>query len=218
MRPIRLVLVDDHEILLHSLQSWLKDKEDIHVVGVARTAEDAIPLARELKPDVILFDVDMPGRSSFDVASMVRGVNPTIRLAFLSAYPSDLYIERAIDAGAVGYIFKGESPDILVEGIRRIAAGERYFSPRVRERIVVDASGVRPVAGAERTRLSLLSDRELEVLRLVAAGLTSKEIAATLHLSPKTVDNHTQRIMEKLNIHGRAELVRFAIREGCVQP
>lgn len=218
MRATTIVLVDDHEILLATLQSWLGSVENLRVVGVARLAEDAIPLVRSEKPDVIVFDVDMPGRSPFDVAKLIRGISPNTKLMFLSAFYSDLYIERALDCGASAYVTKGESPSMLLDAIARVGQGESFFSPRVRERLIVEPNGGVRTAGTGKTRLSTLSDREREVLQLVARGLTGKEVASTLHLSPKTVDNHTQRIMEKLDLHGRAELIRFAIREGCVQP
>ncbi len=213
--PVTVMLVDDHGLVRDSLAAWLHAQPDLTVVATAPTAEDGLNGALEHRPDIIVFDIDMPGRISFDVAKTLRSRLPNTRIAFLSAFFHDHYIEQALSVEAAGYITKGESPDTVAQAIRTISAGGAYFSPEVQDRIVVDSRGVH--LGTAKTRASTLSPRELEVLRYIARGLSKKEIGATMHISVKTVDNHSTSLMAKLDLHDRVELTRFAIREGLAE-
>jgi DNA-binding NarL/FixJ family response regulator len=168
-----------------------------------------------LQPDIVLLDIDMPGMAAFDAARTIRLRSPRTRLAFVSAHFHDRYIEQALGVGAMGYITKGEPPETVARAIRSIAGGGAYFSPDVQARIVIDVSGPR-LADQQRTRVSILTAREQEVLRYLASGLAKKEIAETMNLSVGTVNNHAANLMKKLDIHDRVELTRFAIREGIV--
>jgi DNA-binding NarL/FixJ family response regulator len=212
---ISILLVDDHALLRDTLQDRLQKEPDMVVVATASDAGAAADLVAEHRPDVVIMDIDMPGQSCFDAARRIKQATPDTNIIFLSAFFHDSYIESALAAQATGYITKDEPPEVIVAAIRRAAAQLAYFSPRVQSRIVVDERGVHLAGG--RSRASLLTARELEVLRYLARGLPKKEIASTMDLSVKTVSRHTENLMEKLDIHDRVELARFAIREGLAE-
>ena len=216
MENIRVLLADDHALVRTMLGERLQRESCIEVVGVTGTADQALTLAREQKPDVVILDIDMPGASSFEVARTLISERSDVRVLFLSAYMHDHYIEQALQVGAVGYLTKAEPPENVLTAIREVASGGAYFSEDVRRRLVFDADGPRLQRSA-RSRVSLLSARELEVLRHLARGLSKKEIASLLSVSVKTVEGHTEKLMRKLDIHDRVQLSRFAIREGLVE-
>lgn len=210
-----VLLVDDHGLVRDSLAAWLHAQPDLVVIATSADAEAGLEAALRHTPDVVVFDIDMPGRTSFDVAKTLQARLPNTRVAFLSAFCHDRYIEQALAVRAAAYITKSESPDVVADAIRAVAAGNAYFSPEVQDRIVVDSRGI--TLNTERTRASTLSPRELEVLRFIARGLSKKEIGAAMHISVKTVDNHSTSLMSKLDVHDRVELARYAIREGLVE-
>lgn len=215
-QPISIVLVDDHALLRETLRDRLEKEIEMTVVGTADNAGDAVELVASLEPDVLVMDIDMPGQSCFDAAKKARAASPKTRVIFLSAFFHDRYIESALASEATGYVTKDEPPDTILNAIRRVASDLAFFSPKVQSRLVIDAKGVR--LGEENlSRASRLTTRELEVLRYLARGLPKKEIAAVMHVSVKTVSRHTENLMEKLDIHDRVELARFAIREGLAE-
>lgn len=215
-RVVRVVLADDHTLVREALSTHLSDAPDVEVVGVAPDAESALTIAAHERPDVVVFDIDMPGRLVFDVATRLRSLLPRTRVLFLSAFRHDQYIRRALESGALGYLTKGDSMDHLVAAVRRVAAGKMVFSPEIEARLTLDING--PTLRADRaTRLGLLTPREIEVLTYISRGMSKKEVAATVHLSVKTVENHCTSLMSKLDIHDRVELTRFAIREGLTE-
>lgn len=218
MRPIRVLCVDDHSFLVEGLKARFGLERDIEFVGWMPTAEGLVGEAKRLRPDVILLDIEMPGPDSFDAAAELHRLLPESRVVMLSAYVRDQYISAAVKAGAWGYFSKSDTADDIVEGIRKIAHGEFAFSPAVRERCQVPATSRRGRPEPPKTRLDGLTPRETEVLRLIGRGLSRREIADLIKRSPKTVDGHRESIMQKLDIHDRGELVRFAIREGIVEP
>lgn len=213
---ISILLVDDHALLRETLRDRLSREQGFLIVATANNASDAIRLAREHVPQVVVMDIDMPGQSCFDAAKTIKRGSPETQVLFLSAFFHDRYIESALAAQASGYITKDEPPEVIVRAIRHAAAEVAYFSPRVQERLVVDEKGVH-LADANKSRGSLLTQRELEVLRYIARGLPKKEIAQIMHVSVKTVSRHTENLMEKLDIHDRVELARYAIREGLAE-
>lgn len=215
-KPISLLLVDDHALVRTMLADRLANEPDVQVVGSVENASAAVTIAIKQKPDVILMDIDMPGLICFDAARMIKKIHPRTCIIFLSAFFHDRYIEQAFEVEAEGYLTKTEPPESVIAAIRAVAAGKSYFSPEVQSRIVIDTDGVRLV-NTKRSRASTLSERELEVLRYLARGLAKKQIAETMHISIKTVSNHTSHIMDKLDIHDRVELSRFAIREGLAE-
>lgn len=216
-RPITVLLVDDHALVRNTLSAWLRQTGRFEVVGTAADADTAVTEAIRLQPDVVVMDIDMPGLLAFDAARVIRSRTPGTRILFLSAYFHDRYIEEALNVEASGYIGKGQPPERVAEAIATVASGGVSFAPEVQSRIVIDQSGLH-LAGTGRTRTSTLTPRELEVLRYVARGMAKKDIAKTMHLSVKTVDNHCTSLMTKLDIHDRVDLARFAIREGLAEP
>jgi len=215
-RTISVAMIDDHALVRSTLASWLASTPDIRVVAEASSADEGLAAIFELKPDVVLLDIDMPGLLAFEAARTIHVRLPDTRIRVLSAFLHDHYVEQALAVEASGYLTKGEPPAALAEAIRAVAGGGVFFSPDVQARIVIDSSGAR-LANGPQTRLSTLTPRELEVLRYVARGLSKKEIAQVMHLSAKTVDNHSTSLMSKLDIHDRVDLARFAIREGLAE-
>lgn len=212
-KPIRAILADDHALVRSTLANWLRGTTDIQVIAEVKTAEEALNECIRVPPDVLVMDIDMPGLSCFDAARTIGARCPNVRVVFLSAFMHDRYIEEALAVGASGYVTKGQPPQAVTDAVRAAATGGTYFVPEVQARLVVDSNGVR-LSGRPQTRISMLTPRELEVLRYIARGMSKKEIADTIHLSVKTVDNHSTSLMSKLDIHDRVELTRFAIREG----
>ncbi len=217
MNPIRILVVDDHALVRSMLADRLNREPGLEVAGAASTADEAFDLVLKTSPDVVLMDIDMPGLICFDAARRMTAARPSTRILFLSAFTHDHYIEQALSVGALGYITKTEPPDVIVSAIRKVSENISYFSEAVRSRIVHDERGVR-LAAPPQTRASKLTSREVEVVRYLARGLSKKEIAHVMHLSIKTVDKHTCNLMDKLDIHDRVELARFAIREGLAEP
>jgi DNA-binding NarL/FixJ family response regulator len=216
VRPVSVVLADDHALVRSTLASWLNATGEINVVADVGDADAAVDAALAHRPDVIILDIDMPGLLCFDAARAIKARCPSTHIIFLSAFFHDRYIEDALAVEASGYVTKGESPKSIVEAIRIAVSGGAYFSPEVKTRLVIDRGGV-SLATKKATRSGLLTAREIEVLRYIARGMAKKEIAATMHLSVKTIDNHCTSIMNKLDIHDRVDLARFAIREGLAE-
>ncbi|MDX2131600.1 MAG: response regulator transcription factor [Planctomycetota bacterium] len=213
---IRVMVVDDHALVRRSLGQLLSQSTDLQTVAECATGDEAITQALRHHPDVVVMDVDMPGVAAFDAARTILARSPGTRIVFLSAFSHDRYIEAALAAGAMGYLTKGESPESVARAVRAVARGKTAFSAEVQSRLVIDSEGVR-LAPQVQSRVTALTDREVEVLRYVAQGLSKKEIAKVMHLSVKTVENHSWSMMKRLGIHDRVELTRFAIREGLVE-
>ena len=216
-RPIRVLCVDDHSFLVEGLAARFELERDLEFVGSLRSAERLVDAAREKRPDIVLLDIEMPGTDPFVAADDLRRAFPEVRTIFLSAYVRDHYISAAVKAGAWGYFSKSEDAAAIVEGIRRVADGEFAFSPKVQERCRPAAGSTRAGVEPPPTKLDALTAREQEVLRLIGRGMSREEIARTMCRSPKTVDGHREAIMQKLGVHDRGELVRYAIREGLVE-
>jgi len=214
-RTVSILIVDDHESIRQLLKDRLSAEPDMTVVSHVDNAEAAVVEAIEHKPDVILMDIDMPGLSAFDAAARITARCPNSRVLFLTAFVKDRYIESALAAQAWGYVTKTEPPEAVIKAIRDVSRGFAYFSREVQSRLVVDSKGVR-LAEKGRTLASTLTPREREVLCYLAQGRSKKSIAEIMCISVKTVDFHCSHLMEKLDIHDRVELARFAIREGFV--
>ncbi len=214
--PISILLVDDHAMVRRLLGRRLEAEPDMTVVAMVGNADEAITEAIRLKPNIILMDIEMPGLSCFEAAATIRRQCPDSRIIFLSAFFHDRYIEQAMAVQAWGYITKSEPEDSVLSAVRKVSAGIAYFSPEVKARIVVDSHGAR-LASQGRSRVSTLTEREMEVLRYLARGMAKKEIAHTMHIAVNTVNRHTTSLMSKLDIHDRVELARYAIREGLAE-
>lgn len=216
---IRVILADDHTLLRQALARVLNETSNMTVVAEVGTADEAVDNAIRTNPDVVVLDIDMPGIAAFDAARTIQSRCPATKIIFLSAFTHDRYIDAALKSNAMGYLAKTEPPEKVVRAIRTVAAGQSYFSPEVQSRLVVDSGGVHLGQAAEvKMRASSLTGRELEVLTYIAKGYSKKEIATMMHLSVKTIENHTASVMTRLDIHDRVQLTRFAIREGLIEP
>lgn len=215
-KPITVLVADDHALIRSALVAVLDATDDIRVAGEAANAADAVEMAHKISPTVVILDVEMPGVDAFHAASHIRQLRPSTAIVFLTASDHDRAIEQALKVGALGYIVKSDDPSGIPAGIRAVARGEQYFSPRAAERVRGGVGDMRKrkIAG---TRGSVLSDREIEVLRYVGKGFAKKQIADMMGISVKTVDKHVTSVMEKLDIHDRVELALYAVREGLIQ-
>lgn len=213
----RLLLVDDQALVREILSYRLAQETDLEVVGTAEDATEGLELARRLRPDLILLDIDMPGLSPFEMARCVRDELPDTRVLFLSSYVQDGYIAQALQVRPDGYATKGGRPEDLLRCLREILHGGNCFYSEVRHRLQ-SAPGKMALTEGVHSRIGLLTPREMEVLAYLGNGLSKKEIARLIGLSVKTVDQHCTHLMLKLDIHDRVELAHFAIREGVVRP
>ncbi|MBL0928443.1 MAG: response regulator transcription factor, partial [Phycisphaerales bacterium] len=227
---IRVLCVDDHAVLVEGLKAQFAIDGGIRVVGSLASAERLIEEVQRLKPDVVLLDIEMPGPDVFEMADRMRRAISDVRFLFLSAHVRDGYLASAYRCGAWGYFAKGDELSHIVGGIREVArsaSGTFVMGPKVRqssERAGALSPASRPAsAAAERaqapvkTPLATLTSREIEILRLIGRGLSRVEIAKELSRSAKTIDGHQERMLRKLGITTRAELMRFAIREGLAE-
>lgn len=215
-RAVRILIVDDHTLFRESVSRLLAAEPGYAIVGSVSNADAAVEVAVELKPDVVLMDIDMPGLIAFDAADQIARMLQSTRIIFLSGYLSDHHLQQALRVKAKGCLPKTATPAELIEAVREVAQGRDWFPPDIRARMAGgELAGAK--AGDQATGVSTLTSRETEVLQYLARGMTKKEIAATMHLSVKTVEGHAQKVMNKLNIHDRVELARYAIREGLVK-
>jgi DNA-binding NarL/FixJ family response regulator len=208
---IRVLVVDDHAVVRSGLHLLLDAEEDIKVVGEAGTARDAVFEARSSQPDVILMDVVMPGESGIDAIPRVLHEAPAAKVLILSMQDEPSYVRQAFAAGAAGYVLKEAADAELVAAVREVAGGGQYVNPALGARLVAADADERAKADADP-----LSDREREVLRLLALGHTNKEIAQMLFISVRTSETHRAHIMQKLRLSSRADLVRYAIANGLL--
>jgi DNA-binding NarL/FixJ family response regulator len=204
---IRIVLVDDHQMLRDGLRTIVNLNEEFEVVGEAADGRKAIELASSLRPDVVVMDVVMPGMNGIEATQQILTESPETKIVALSVYTDKRYVTRMLEAGATGYVLKVAAHGLLLEAIRAVMRGDVFLSPEIAHL----ASEWQPSSNSV---FRTLGSREREVLQLIAEGKTSLEIAALLHIAPKTVDTHRQNIMRKLGIHRLADLVRYALREG----
>ncbi|HBS28273.1 MAG TPA: hypothetical protein DEB06_02215 [Phycisphaerales bacterium] len=213
-KPVRVLCVDDHAMLLEGLRARFDREPDIELAGTLTTVDGLASEVERSGATVVLLDIDMPGEDVFDALDDLHRRHPETRAIMLTAHIRDTYIDSAIAAGAWGYLSKSDAPDTIVEGVRKVAAGELAFSPDVEERVNAARHGRAVKPGS---KLTLLTPREQQILRMIGMGQGRQEIAHAIHRSPKTVDAHRASIMEKLAIHDRVELARYAIREGLVE-
>ncbi|MEZ5500664.1 MAG: response regulator transcription factor [Steroidobacteraceae bacterium] len=211
---IRLVLVDDHPILRQGLRALLELEADIVVVGEAGDAEEACNVVGRTEPDLVISDIGLTESSGIDLIAQLRRVLPQLRILMLSAHCSEEYIRASFAAQADGYILKDSSRAELLVGIRKVARGERYLCSAIEERVL--GSFVRGHAKAV-DPLRHITDREKEVLTLVASGMSNKQIARQLDLSTKTVEKHRSNLMRKLSLHNTAAITMFAVQHGLVK-
>ena len=226
MNIIRLMLVDDHDIVRTGLKSFLETQEGLQVVAEAGSGEEAIERATEARPDVVVMDITMQHMDGLEATRRLKGLNPECHVLALTVHEDKQYLFEMLTAGASGYITKQSAADELVNAIRCVALGNVYLQPTLARWLLEDyrrliAQSLSEAQAGEKDRskasgLDVLSRREQQVLEAVAQGFTNQQIGEQLGISPKTVARHRERIMNKLNLHSSTELVKFAIRTGLI--
>jgi two-component system NarL family response regulator len=214
--PIRVVLADPHALFRRGVRLVLEDEADIEVVGECADGLDAVDCIVELVPDLVLMDVRMPGVSGIEATRRVRSLVPSVKVAILTVSESDEDLFAAVRAGATGYLLKEVSIEELADAVRAVARGHSLISPSMASRLLGEFNALSRRVEEQRGTAPRLSDRELEVLRLVARGLTNKDIATELVIAENTVKNHVRNILEKLQLRSRIEAAMYAVREKLV--
>ncbi|HEX7049536.1 MAG TPA: response regulator transcription factor [Longimicrobiales bacterium] len=213
--PIRILLVDDHAVLRAGLRALLDAEPDLRVVGEASTGEEGVERARELRPDIVVMDLSMPGIGGLEATRRIAALEQNPKILVLTVHAEEEYLLPVLEAGGSGYVTKTSADEDLIEAIHTVARGEVFLYPSAAKLLL---KGYREAeVGREAGPLERLSDREREVLALTAEGFSSSEIGEKLFISPKTVDTYRSRIMEKLGLKHRSELVRFALRTGLLK-
>lgn len=215
MAPIRILLADDHTILRTGLKMLIAAAPDLQVVGEAANGEEAIALSQSLQPDVVLMDISMPRIDGIAATRAIKRSQPNVRVLMLTMHEDDEYLFRTIQAGGSGYVLKKAADDEVLDAIRHVAAGGAFLRPAVTTRLVQDYME-RVEQGEESDSYGKLTEREREVVGLIAAGNTNAQIAALLVISVRTVESHRANIMDKLGLQNRAELVKYALRKGLL--
>lgn len=213
-QKIRVLLCDDHTLFRDGITSILKDERTLEIVGEAENGREAVARAQELQPDIILMDIHMPDLSGFEATRLILQANKKAKVLILTMYEEEEVISRCLNAGAAGYVLKDAPRAHLIHAIDVVNKGGQYLSPRALKKVVTQyVKGGREMStGYER-----LSDREREVLKLLADGLALKEVAVRLVLSVKTVDAHKTNLMRKLDLHDRSELIKYAIQRNLIR-
>lgn len=215
MSAIKVLLADDHGVVRKGLRFLLEQEPDITVAGEAADGREAVKLAKELQPAVIVMDIAMPQLNGIDATAQALKVSPGSGVLILSMHNDESYILRALEAGARGYILKDNAEEHLVQAIRIVAQGKPFFSPVIAQTLLEDYMRNLQQKG-QQDSYSLLTDREKEVPQLLAEGRSNKDVAQLLDLSVYTVETHRTRIMQKLNLHNTAELVLYAVRKKII--
>jgi DNA-binding NarL/FixJ family response regulator len=206
---IRVLIADDHTVLRHGLRLILNQADGLTVVGEAADGEDAVTLALELRPDVVLMDVNMPNVDGIEATRRLRAARPEIKVLMLTISKRDKDLISAVKAGAKGYLLKSAEAGEVIESIRRVAAGEAILPPEMIGLVLEELASPSPEP-------KQLTEREIDTLKLVAQGLGNKEIAGQLHISENTVKTHVRHILEKLHLNNRAEAAAYAVRHGLI--
>ena len=216
-QPVRVFLIDDHPLLLEALAARLSHDPTFQVVGTAANSDDGFRRILDLNPHLVVIDIEIPGRGAFTIAEELLSRLPKTKVVFFTGFLTDVFLDQALRVNCAGYLLKGESPQRLVDDLKLAMRGQDCFSAAVRERLEVN-----PLTGKFEVKasgyLATLTSRQLEVLRHLARGESVKEVARTMILSERAIESHKYRIMQKLGLHDRVELARYAIREGLTVP
>lgn len=212
---IRILLADDHRLLIDGLRPLLERRKNIEVIGIARDGLEVIDLTRRHKPDIVLLDISMPRLNGIDAARQILRELPETKIVMLSMHANWRYIRESLHVGARGYVLKESAAKEVIEALDVVQRGKLFFSKSVRDKVL--HGYVELVRGSDGSRTSPLSPREREVLQLLAEGKSTKDMAGILNVSVKTVESHRKQIMDKLDLHSIAELTKYAICEGLTQ-
>lgn len=216
MSPTRILLADDHVLVRKGLRLLLERQPGLEVVGEAADGREAVQLAEELEPDLVIMDIAMPQLNGLDAAAQIAKRNARTGVIILSMHSDESYLTRALNAGAKGYLLKDSAEADLLRAVETVAQGKPFFSPSITETLLEDYMRQLQQRGLQDS-YELLTDREREILQLLAEGKSNKEVAALLELSPYTVETHRTHIMQKLNLHNTAEIVLYAVRKKIVR-
>lgn len=217
MSKIRVLLADDHTIVRQGLRALLDSQEDIEVVGEAEDGRQAFEKTKELIPDIVVIDITMPNLNGIEATRQIKKLNPEIKVLVLTVHDNEEYIHQILQAGASGYLLKESAVTDLVSAINAVKKGGIFLSPAISKVVVKDYIRHAEEGTGDFDSLNILTNREREVLQLIAEGHTNREVAHLLKLSVKTVDVHRSHIMEKLNIHDVTGLVKYSIRKGLIK-
>lgn len=216
MNKIRILLADDHELVRKGLRLLLERHPHLEVVGEAAEGREAVRLAEQLAPDVVIMDIAMPQLNGLDAAAQIVSRQARTGIIILSMYSDESYLARALNAGAKGYLLKDSAEADLLRAVETVAQGRPFFSPAITQTLLEDYLRQLQQRGLEDS-YGLLTDREKEILQLLAEGKSNKEVAALLDLSPYTVETHRTHLMQKLNLHNTAEIVLYAVRKKIIR-
>lgn len=214
MDKIRLLIADDHAVVRGGLRLLLDSQSDMEVVGEAQDGETTLSEAKRLRPDIVLMDIAMPGMNGLEATKAIKQVSPEVEVLALSMYADDRYFFQMLRAGASGYMIKGAEPAELLTAIRTVAQHQPYIYPGLVQKLL---RHYQEQATSGEGDLEKLSPREIEILKLIAEGLTGRQVGEKLFLSPHTVERHRANIMEKLGLHNKTQLVKFAIEMGLTR-
>lgn len=217
MRKIRVLIADDHAIVRDGLQQLLKSQQDMETAGEAEDGHQALERAKALRPDVVLLDIAMPRLSGIEVIGLIREAVPGSQVVVLSMHAKETYVQQALAAGALGYVLKASPSRDILDAIRAAQRGEYFLSSRLQAEVIGKYLKTQQSMPSIRG-YDLLSEREQQVFRLVAQGRSTNQIADILCVSPKTVEKHRASLMNKLNVHDRLDLLKYAIKIGIVDP
>lgn len=215
MAKVRVLIADDHALVREGISALLSHYDDVTVVGLASDGKEAVQKALELKPDIVLMDIAMPGLGGMEATLEIKKQQPGIKILVLSQYEDKEYVTRFLKAGVSGYIIKKAIGSELIDAIRAVSRGDKYLHPSITANVV--ESLIEGEEKKEKDPYDLLSDREKQVLKLIAEGETHKEIAESLGISVKTATAHQSNISEKLDLHSKADLIKFAIQRGIIK-
>jgi two-component system, NarL family, response regulator NreC len=215
MKRLRILLADDHIVMRTGLSALLERQPNLEVVGESENGRETVELTGSLEPDVVVMDVGMPILNGIEATKLIVADHPTTAVIILSMHSDESYVMRALKAGARGYLLKDSAPADLLSAIQAVSQNKSFFSPKVSRILAEDYVRVLKQKGAVDS-YDLLTDREREILQLLAEGKANKEVATSLNISPYTVETHRKHILEKLNLHNPAELILYAVRKGII--
>lgn len=215
MSKVRILIVDDHGIVRRGLRLQLEEHEEFQVIGEASDGREAVRLAQELSPDVVIMDIAMPNLSGIQATAQLVKHDPNIGVIILSMHSDESYLLRTLTAGAKGYLLKDSADEDLYRAVQAVSQGKPFFSPTIAKTLLEDYMRQLQQRGLQDS-YDLLTDREKEILQLLAEGKSNKEVAGQLNLSPSTVETHRTRIMQKLDLHSSADIVLYAVRKKII--
>lgn len=214
MKPIRIIIADDHVIMREGVALILNGRDEFEVIGQATNGKQAVELVETLQPDIALLDVNMPELNGIDAARLIHECCPHTKTLILTMHNDDAVFFEAIQTGASGYVLKGSRPDELIQALQEVQNGNIYISPPMTRKLV--NSYLETADSDKQRQLDILTEREGQVMQLLAQGMTNREVAKQLVISPSTVQTHRTHIMEKLDLNNRAELVRYALQNNLL--